>query len=408
MACCDQVSARVFCELATGLPNLTTLDVRGTQFSDQGCAILAHYCYKLRELNLSCCPVGDSGMFSLCASIPGARKKCPNLRKLDIRTTMVGLKGTKEVLRSLPDLQWLAHPLVYMALGFLHYDDFIEGQTVPFENQYKLRNSLLEYYHLNPALLQSELHHGVVLDEELIERFIFTTFAYCPLITHVDINIRMTPKIWKAMSTLKHLQHIEIADEASGDFDTRVFPILHVNGENVRHLQLSHINNIDLDVIGVTCPKLKKLMITQSGFTDYGFVQNSHPELIRAHDRNCFRELTDLHLTFTDQFFHGDFNINRLLSQCIKLKNLILINIQSFTDEVFENVLSVNPLVELETLSLFSCSAIGGENVSRLLYMNNDLWSLTLKGCDNITRRETDEMKKYVKQRKLDVNILWD
>lgn len=77
MACCDQVSARVFCELATGLPNLTTLDVRGTQFSDQGCAILAHYCYKLRELNLSCCPVGDSGMFSLCASIPGARKKFP-------------------------------------------------------------------------------------------------------------------------------------------------------------------------------------------------------------------------------------------------------------------------------------------------------------------------------------------
>ncbi len=66
-----------------------------------------------------------------------------------------------------------------------------------------------------------------------------------------------------------------------------------------------------------------------------------------------------------------------------------------------------NPMAHLVSLVLEHCPQITAEAVFPLLSQNNELEYLALNHCQEIYRRDYEQMLKYVKKHKYLVQIYW-
>lgn len=174
-----------------------------------------------------------------------------------------------------------------------------------------------------------------------------------------------------------------------------------MKGLQITALELGDIDVINIPLIGQLCPNLELLSLYMIGSYDYMF---QHKVNDVTDPFSCLKELD---LIFLHKIDIPEIFLTLLLSQAKQLKLFHLHNSESLTDQLFLDVLALNPLAEIKDVAFEHCPHITGNILKALLMMDNHLETFNCLWCDNFTLREFQECEKYVREQNLDVNMQW-
>lgn len=394
IAMCNQVSARMLANLVGALPNVQSLNLQQTKCNDQVLGAIASSCRQLRELNVLGCPISDMGVMSLVVAFNPDQPKCEKLLKLDISSTAVTSKGASIALTNLKQLRFLVYPDMCDVLYRLHHSHQAEDEVAK-EKQHNLRL-------LTVSFLKSNLGP--------VEKTVEVSCAFCPYITEVNFIHGVTNESLLYLSSLEHLRVLYLAncDEESITFEEGLVPLLQMRGEQLHEISLYEINNVDIGVIGACCPNLRKFTSLIAGFKNAKFPMHSHPEILMLSHHKPFTKLTHLKILLhtPEKFFPPEY-LKSLLCNAKQITEVQLAFIETLTDSILEDVLNVNQLEHLETLTLENCDKVTVAPMLLLLEGPNDLTHLTLKRCKEITLQNFEYLADLAKSNQYDLEILW-
>lgn len=115
-----------------------------------------------------------------------------------------------------------------------------------------------------------------------------------------------------------------------------------------------------------------------------------------------FMNLNRLTLVAACELFHLEF----LLSSCFHIKYIMLGTMVPTDDYTFNRILSKNPMLNLEELSIVCSDRLTIETVYKLLEMCPNLTALNeLDEWQGINQHELETLKMYIKTNNLNLNI---
>uniref|UniRef100_A0A336MLX6 CSON014088 protein n=1 Tax=Culicoides sonorensis TaxID=179676 RepID=A0A336MLX6_CULSO len=193
------------------------------------------------------------------------------------------------------------------------------------------------------------------------------------------------------LSTLKFLSCDFFAD--------RIKDILEVKGCNLTHLHLEHVDQIDhnaLMYISQYCPDLKTLSFYNCQLLDSTSVYIRKPSI------PPFMNLERLTFAAQGSQKHLDF----LLRNALKIKYISLGTQAPTCDQLFNNILSTNPLQYLEEMRIIHSDQLTITTAYKLVNNCPNLKYLKeLEGWAMVKECELEGFKKYIKLRNLDLDI---
>jgi hypothetical protein len=334
------------------------------------------------------------GIMSLCVSFSPKEPKMEKLYKLDVAFTAITHKAVEIVLGNCKNLQILNYPDTCAALYYMNLRGVFD--TADYKEPLRLRTLCL----------------SMMKDTECVpDESLRISCIRCPNITEAQIHRGVTDNGVHHLAQLTHLSTLHLTNDNGEEitFERGLLPLLQVIGANLEELFLSEINFLDIGAIGHCCPKLRKLSCLVAGFNEAFFPMHTHPEITAVKNQiTPFQHLEELHVSIYTEAnnFPAQF-LRLLLLSATQLRELYLVQVQEFTDDLFTQILQQNPLSHLRVLSLERCNDINLDSIYDFCEADNDLNQLTLKFCQSITRIDQEQLETLVEEEKFDIDIDW-
>lgn len=182
-------------------------------------------------------------------------------------------------------------------------------------------------------------------------------------------------------------------------FADQVRNVLAVKGCNLTHLHLEHVDEIDMNAlmyISQFCPDLKALTFYNCEMipsTSMFIKKPAIPPFMNIERLTLIAQCDARHLEF-------------LLSSCFKIKYIKIGTMVPTDDVLFEKVLTVNPMVYLEELSI-SCSA--GLSITSVYKLAESCPNLSvlneLEGWELIEEMELETFRLFIDTNNFNLNI---
>uniref|UniRef100_A0A1E1X614 Putative leucine rich repeat some n=1 Tax=Amblyomma aureolatum TaxID=187763 RepID=A0A1E1X614_9ACAR len=350
------------------LPRLRRLTLCLCNVTDRVVCSIAEHCRELSELKLSGQRVTDESLYLLVA--------CSQLRSLLLESDMcfdprISVASSFHLLRGLPHLQTLKIPFLTEALLL-----FPEGCKL----------SLVEYMErgLSPLLqCTTALPHIV---------------SICPSLTRVSLILTGQ----EAILSLGHLKSLTdltlrvIATSSERFFRRQVEPVLRMVGSHLKTLTLS-LPDLDVAAISEHCPVLTDLEMEDLRTL---ILSDQPPTLPPTHFRQLQRLKFfphEMNTVTPEQLFDMLRDGGKLTEACLGWCQL--------TDTSLEALVASGTFANLREFELNEVEYVSGAGLRSLVAADSELASLTVFGCDFVSRADIDRLREQVAEQNLDLVI---
>ncbi|XP_077500370.1 uncharacterized protein LOC144111107 isoform X1 [Amblyomma americanum] len=350
------------------LPRLRRLTLCLCNVTDRVVCSIAEHCRELSELKLSGQRLTDESLYLLVA--------CTQLRSLLLESDMcfdprISVASPFHLLRGLPRLQTLKIPFLTEAL-------------LLFPVGCKL--SLVEYMErgLSPLLqCTTALPHIV---------------SICPSLTRVSLILTGQ----EAILSLGHLKSLTdltirvIATSSEHFFRRQVEPVLRMVGSHLKTLTLS-LPDLDVAAVSEHCPMLTDLEMEDLRTL---ILSDQPPTLQPTHFRRLQRLKFfphEMNTVTPEQLFEMLHDGGKLTEACLGWCQL--------TDSLLEALVASGTFANLREFELNEVEYVSGAGLRSLVSADSDLASLTVFGCDFVSRADIDLLRLQVVEQNLDLVI---
>ncbi|XP_056398326.1 uncharacterized protein LOC130293453 isoform X3 [Hyla sarda] len=431
---CSRIPASSLVSLIERLPRLQKLCLSETQSDALVLATIGTSCQRLRELDVSRCKkISPASVLSLVYDVKSGQFCCQGLRVLLLQD----IKPQGEqwvyalcfVLLALPGLKQLANPSLADAMRLLYLRDFSPSGFPPenFPSMGEVArtrsrrtgkcNQGVGMEDTRAAAHDSTLHLKKL--EDLDEEDVSILGCLCQGLEEVVISLRGQPECSWSLMQWPNLTHLALhCPEHPLRTLEDILPSIHPVSHSLRNLSLQNLLWCQEDSLSTLLTWCTKLQSFQGIFTvsRYSVSQNV-PELppwlgnpLPLPHLHTFSLLLEGDDPIQDFFKHklGGFLVS-LLKGCPKLESLSLCNIPALLDTVLEMVYGSTqpePLYKLREVSLCNCN-VTQWGASLILKAKNDLKTLDLSHCKDVTCRDYHKLQERVRKDKRNVNIVW-
>lgn len=355
----DSTLVAALCEL----PRLRRLSLCLNNVTDRVVSVIAQHCTDLVELRFSGQRTTDQSLYLLAA--------CKQLRCLLVESDLtfeshITVSSSYRILEELPQLRSLKMPFLTEAL-LLFPDTWRLGLT-----HYTERG-------LSPLLRCSTAFEHIV--------------KVCPRLTKVSL-------VLTGLETITPLRHLKALNDLtlrvtsfSSDmfFKTQVEPVLREVGCNLRMLTLS-LPEVDIGAISRHCPGLTDLeiedlrrVLPSSGETRFCKLQRLK---FFPHEVNSMT---------SGELFEMLKHAGDLVEACLGWCQL--------TDAALGTLVSSGTFAKLREFELNEVDCISGVGLEDLVTTPSDLNSLTVFGCDGVSRTDIEHLRNLISDLNLDLVI---
>ncbi len=398
--------------------------------------VVGHYCHNLVELHVNHCnEVRDGGVRNLLFGTTEAAVQCPDLVKLDLEATKVtvasvqvricikntqtnatehrlltessglhesGPNGLKIFSRrfsnvvfflqlallSLPKLQVLESDLLLEAMNNLHEDEFFRlDEQVERAKQHRLTR-------LGPMSLAG--------DVEKLGQSLSVAAAYCPNVNEVVMYSYANDESLLTVSRFERLRSMSLLQCFEGiSLESGILPLLQIRGPQL-HTLVMEVPEIDVPALAYFCPNVRKL-----GLEFQSCSSETHLAVKVAKNWKPFSHMQWLRVAYQQGASVGQSDLLMLLSHSPDLRYLHLNKLNDLTNEIMATVLEANPMENLENLTLQDCHHITVDAVWPFLLTENELRTLELENCAEITLRDATQMRREIANQKSDLELKW-
>ncbi|XP_075711449.1 uncharacterized protein LOC142748220 [Rhinoderma darwinii] len=450
---CNRVPAASLVSLVERLPRLLTLCLSDTQSDALVLAAIGTFCQRLRELDVSRCrKISPPALLSLVYNVRSGQFCCQALRVLLLQD--VKPQGSPEqwvfalcfALLALPRLEQLTNPSLADAMRLIYVSNLTPsgfppenfpslaevartraGREDTSKGQAAIQSSAPTVHEHNPRTVRVEdartvAHHTALRLkklEDLDEADVSIFGSLCQGLEEVAISLgNQNEHLWSLVQwpNLTHL--ILHCPEHPRRSLEEILSSIHPVSKSLRLLSLQNLlwcHEDSLSTLLTWCPNLRSF---ESHFTVLCHnVSHNAPELLPwpgdplplplLHTFSLLLEGEDL-LQSIFQHKLGGLLVS-LLRGCPNLKSLSLCGIPTLLDGVFEVVYGSKqsqPLQGLREVSLCS-SNITQWGVSLILRAKNDLRTLDLSHCKDVTCRDYHRLQERARKDKRNVSITW-
>lgn len=350
------------------LPRLRRLTLCLCNVTDRVVVAIAENCHELCELKLSGQRVTDESLYLLVA--------CSQLRSLLLESDMcfdprISVASSFQLLRGLRHLQTLKIPFLTEALLLFPAD---------------CRLPLVEYMErgLSPLLqCTTALPHIV---------------SVCPLLTRVSLILTGQENILSLgqLRLLSDLTVRVIANSTERFFRRQVEPVLRAVGPHLRTLTLS-LPDLDVAAISRHCPVLVDLEMEDLRT----LLLMDQPAALPP---TSFRRLQrlkffphEMNAVTPEQLFEMLRDGGQLVEACLGWCQL--------TDASLAALVESGTFGKLREFELNEVDCVSGAGLRTLVTADNELASLTVFGCDFVTRADVEDLREQVAKNNLDLVI---
>lgn len=238
--------------------------------------------------------------------------------------------------------------------------------------------------------------------KKFTSRFVTTRFLQilaenCPHIFYVSVfhNVLLCDLIM--LVGINNLSDLRLL--SCDFFADQVRNVLEVKGCNLTHLHLEHVDEIDMNAlmyISQFCPDLKALTFYNCEMipsTSLFIKKPALPPFMNMERLTLIAQCDARHLEF-------------LLSSCFNIKYIKIGTMVPTDDISFEKVLSLNPMVHLEELSITCSAGLSIATVYKLVEICPSLSVLNeLEGWELIDEMELETFRLFIETSNFDLNI---
>ncbi|XP_040275387.1 uncharacterized protein LOC120990565 [Bufo bufo] len=431
---CNRVPAASLASLVERLPRLQKLCLSDTQSDSLVLVAIGTFCQRLRELDVSRCKkISPSSLLSLVYNVRSGQFCCQPLRVLLLQDVMP--QGDPEqwvyalcfILLALPSIEQLTNPYLADAMSLLYQRNFSTAGFPPKDfpslaevarsRPRRERNGAVRMEDVRTAAQDTMLCLKKL--EDLEEENVSTLGSLCLGLQEVTISLgNQTERSWSLLQwpNLTHLT-LHCPEHPQRKLE-EILSSIHPISQSLRLLSLQNLlwcHEDSLSTLLTLCPNLQSF---QSHVTVvHRTVLHNAPELrpwpgtpLPLPHLHTFSLLLEGEDALPPIFQHklGGLLVS-LLKGSPKLESLSLYRIPALLDAVFEVVYGSQesePLRRLREVSLCSCN-ITQWGASLILRAKNDLKTLDLSHCKDVTCRDFHHLQERVQRDKRSVNITW-
>jgi hypothetical protein len=299
--------------------------------------------------------------------------KCTKLSILTVDFTSVDADGLLVALEKLPlltvlDNNFLAEAVLEWHLR--HLDNILHIQRMSFDFSKLLTEQLFEIVHVCP-----KLHMLTFLPSDGEDNYELTPFLNLSLLTSVTSQCSLVPSTPWIMQLGKSITHINL-------------------------LGTCNDSEIDLSVIGHSCPNLIKLFIHEIKLTESDLSQQKN---------KYFRKLESASLQGNESYSFEKNLLSIFTSEHILSIKLILF---PFHDTLLQKIseeaaLDKNILANLNDLELWFCNQVSIRGLRHIICHAPCLKKLTVIRCESVTLADFNLLETFIKTNALDIHLSW-
>ncbi|KAG8545672.1 hypothetical protein GDO81_020517 [Engystomops pustulosus] len=431
---CNRVPAASLASLVEHLPRLQKLCFSDTQCDSVVLAAIGSFCQRLRELDVSRCKkISPCSLLSLVYDVRRGCFSCQALRVLLLQD--VSPQGDPVhwvyalcfVLLALPGLEQLTNPCLTDAIRLLYLKNLTPSGFPPgnFPSllevlRTKARRDCNEVVRTDDARMaapDTTLHLKKL--EDFDEKDMSTLGSLCQGVEEVSISLgNQNVHSWSLVQwpNLSHLT-LHCSDHPLRPLE-EILSSIHPISKNLRFLSLQNLlwcQQESLITLLTWCPNLQSFQshLTVLHHTDLHIAPELPPwagdplPLPHLHTFSLLLEKDD---AFQATFQHklGGFLVS-VLKGCPKLEILSLYGVPVLLDGVLEKVYGSShpqPLQRLQKVSLCS-SNITEWGVGLILRAKNQLQTLDLSHCKEVTFRDYHQLQERARKEKKPLSITW-
>jgi len=347
---------------------------------------VGHSCLNLVKLIVSSTGITNSGIFSLCQACR-TDEGCKKLVVLDITNTMVDSFGALHCIQNLTELQRLNFNNICQVIE----RDIAEKLDKENPQPYKLRQLQADFQH-------SASPHSIKV-----------ACQWCPNLTEGSFYTGINSTNIAVLKGLKNLRELTLGSDGSAtlNFQNDILPLLKVIGEQLIKFECLDVGGVDIILIGKLCPRLQSLFVILN--SDSGEASGEDISLgATSVKAKLFSSLTEFNVTYPFEITHYQLNsVICLLKSATSLKTFICRYMHCLTDELLLDVYAVNLLSSIERVQFEHCNNIQPAVIWPLVEGANNLRSLHILDCWNITRADFDHIESVVRNNNFDLEVLW-
>ena len=349
-------------------PLLIRINIEGTILDNEAFDSIGETCPHLRELNVSSTTVTDRGLeyLSIAVTPQGEVKpRCPGLLSLNLENTRCSPGGVAQFL--------YYHPAL-LSLGYHNFSPVF---------QYFTSQEFQEFTKHQQSSPVFNLRHLSFAEGPVSEAGFVSGLTSCPLLASLVVRqTDLSNHLLADLMSLNNITELHLGNSSysqhSLHFDDGIVPLLWALGDKLRRLNLEKFNKVDILELGALCPRLEYLRLSCVG----SFIP------VFDFSRPVFTRLEELELLNTRGALIVSKTLHQLLDSALALTHLRLQFVETLTDSLVAEILAINPLSRLETVSMDQCHSISLSSLESLLTAQNRLSYLACWSCRFIT--ETD------------------
>ncbi|KAL8560269.1 hypothetical protein ACOMHN_006000 [Nucella lapillus] len=409
---CRFVSPQSIAKCLPSLPALKSLILTYTKANSAVLKSVATCLPHLTNLDLRGCPVTDSDALLLCGDGGNFEPVCKNLVRLNLTGTKVELRGCIAILQCFPNLRMLLFPDTMEAVAQLHKNDAPApnstdsaanrerscGPSTSGGSSVSERNtSVPENCHKLEKLFSAGIRCGKIKSDS-----VQLACSYCPYARDVSWLYGASDESLKHLESLPHLNALEVCGDPCGvSFHGGIKPLLVSRGAEMRELGLFDILSVDLGMVGCMCPQLQHLKVFSMSL-NADFAQSYVTAKQQAESFKALRYFMMVLGSSDIQFVPSD------VLMCAKnLQTLHMLGVANLTDQVLEAAFEAHGFLCLKELELDTCNQVTVSSVTKLVTCCDQLTHVTLNCCDLITLQDVEELDLLISAEGLDVTVKW-
>ena len=313
------------------------------------------------------------------------RPRCTSLLNINIENTRCSAAGVAKFL--------YYHPNIL----FIYFENF----SPVF--QYITSNDFSSFARTNkkhvPAFNLRKLNFS---GGELTEYGFVTAVTSCPFLdTLVARQTDLSNTLLAELMTVTTLTSLHLGNSSFTrhwlNFEDGVLPLLWSVGARLLSLKLEKFSRVDVLQTGSLCPRLHTLRLSCIGSYVPVFDQS----------RIVFDKLVDLEILNTRGAHVYAKAIHQILDGAHHLSNASFQFIDTLNDEVWREILDINPLKELESLTIDQCHSVSSYSLDDIINRTNLLSSLACWSCRFITETDRDSLDRMIKLSNYDLHFSW-
>ena len=168
-------------------------------------------------------------------------------------------------------------------------------------------------------------------------------------------------------------------------------------GGRLTSLNLERFSRVDVLEIGNHCPRLQYLRLSCIG------------SYVPVFDLNqvMFTKLEELELLNTRGAHFYSKALLQLLSFATNLRHVKFQFVDTLNDEVWRELMVVNPMLRLETLTMDQCHSVSAFTLEDLVTRDNNLTNLAVWSCRFITETDRDALLATIRHNNYDIHFSW-